>query len=107
MNSLTNAKRLHIRLLAIGIMAMIAGPVLADPAPDLVNTMQAMRKEASAAGADKGRSVSAGVGAGETKGEAFAKVINVPASQGVSSVTVFIRPGERTEPREFDVAPLK
>ncbi len=107
MKSRTNTTRLHIHLMAIGILAAVTGPVLAEPAPDLANTIQAMRQETTGANANQNRALSNPSGPRETKRELATKEISVPASQGISSVTVFVRSGERTEAEQFDVAPLK
>jgi hypothetical protein len=107
MNSRTKGTRWHIRLLAIGIFAGITGPVLADPAPDLLNTLQGMRKEASEANANQYRAIGTTEVTHEAKSDWVAREVNVPASQGVSSVTVIMRSGQRTQPGQFDVAPLK
>ncbi len=107
MNSPTNATRLHINLMAIGILAAVTVPVLAEPAPDLANSIQAMRQEATEANAHQDRALSNTSGARKAKRELATKEISVPASQGISSVTVFVRSGERAEAEQFDVAPLK
>jgi hypothetical protein len=109
MKSQTVKTRRNAYVLTISAVFIIVSRGLADPSPDLLNSIQYLRQEAERSSQAKRPTV--GTSAHGTKGESkfqwVARTVTVPASEGVSSITVFVPTVSVRSPGLANIAPVR